>query len=252
MFNHLKSLNYGIKNYINRKDDFYNLKGLSLKNSEQYEKAIEHYDACIKEYPTNYLYYTNKAQVYKTLERFQEAYDSYKLSVKYNPFFAHGYNMMGYILSLSGQVTASGLCYHSSLFVKPKASNAYNVILYVEQVTTSKVKKVDSINIVDPDIPAYFKSIDRILNSRTCISSNYKTKSELNYNIIKTIQLICEKLEDPKNDQGFYNRYIIRNFYDMWKDEVFEPYSYRIFESLENEYIQGVVNVLPSIVSPVA
>ncbi len=234
--------NYGIKNYINRKDDFYNLKGLSLKNSEQYEKAIEHYDACIKEYPTNYLYYTNKAQVYKTLERFQEAYDSYKLSVKYNPFFAHGYNMMGYILSLSGQVTASGLCYHSSLFVKPKASNAYNVILYVEQVTTSKVKKVDSINIVDPDIPAYFKSIDRILNSRTCISSNYKTKSELNYNIIKTIQLICEKLEDPKNDQGFYNRYIIRNFYDMWKDEVFEPYSYRIFESLENEYIQGVVS----------
>lgn len=217
-----------------RTPDFINIKGLSLKRQGKIDESIELYTKYIQVYPKDYLLYNNLGNAYYKAKDFNRSYQTYKAAIKLNPYNTDGYRMMGYLLANSGQLTASSLCYHNALLVKPDADNAPNIIYYLEDVMKSTHKKNDSIKIEDPSIPEYFKEIDLMLKNRLAQNKKYEVNSAFDYHVVRSTQLVLQKLQDPKNDTTFWNRYLVRNFYDIWKNEIFEGYSYYFFQSLTN------------------
>ena len=214
--------------------DFINIKGLALKRQGNYTAAINLYKEYIKEYPKDYLLFSNLANSYYKNKEYQKAYDYYKMSLKLNPYNTSNHRMLGYLLAQNGQLTAAALSYHMALLIKPKAKVSNEIIYYVEKMMSDEHSKNDSIVVVDPDIPEYFDEIDQILRNRLAQNDKYKVKSAFDFRIIKSSQLMCEKMQDPGNDTTYWNRFVTRNFYDIWKNDIYEGYSYYFFQSLTN------------------
>jgi antitoxin component YwqK of YwqJK toxin-antitoxin module len=221
--------------------NFINLKGLCFKNNMQYDSALTTFKTGIASYPNNYLFESNIGNTYSLLSEWQEAYEHYKRSIEKNPYNHNGYVQLGYLLARTKHITAAALCYHMALLIAPSNSNAHARVLFLEKLIKDEYYPDSLLVVSDPDFPDYFVILDLILKNRVALDKRYAVKSDLDNHINRQSQVLFERLQNPGNDTTFWSRRLIRNFYDIWKQDIFEGYSYYYIQSVNSESLKKII-----------
>ncbi|UTW61360.1 hypothetical protein KFE98_15250 [bacterium SCSIO 12741] len=219
----------------------YNLKGLCYKNTEQYEKAEKVFLEAIGKFPRNHLFHFNLANTYMLMDEYQKSYDYFKSCVRINPLYANAYGQMAYLLEGSDQLTAAFMCMNMKLLNSAYSDNALMTIIRMEALSKNETVPDTNYNIVDEEIPAWFKEIDWILKSRIALNKRYECQSALDFHVVRQTQVMLEKLQYEAQDTGFWNQQLVKYFNAIYKENRFSGYVSYLFQSVQSEEVQAAI-----------
>lgn len=101
------------------------LEGNKAMASKDYDLAIEKYTAAIASFPTNAVYFANRAAAYSSQKKYEEAVEDAKSAIKVNPSYSKGYSRLGFAKFAQGNTQDALEAYKKVLDIEgDKATDA--------------------------------------------------------------------------------------------------------------------------------
>jgi antitoxin component YwqK of YwqJK toxin-antitoxin module len=211
----------------------------ALEELDQLDTAIATYNQGLREFPYHNAFEYEKGLSYGKKKRWADAFNAYTLSAKSNIMHPATHLRIGFMAADARQPTLALMALQMYIILNNDASNLISVIDKMEKVGGNEY-------LVENEIPDVFTNkdfseIDEILLSKAAYSGKYKGKTNLNYGIIKQMQVLMEKLPaDYHSDIWMYDFYV--NFYaQLWKDGHFEGAMLHSMSALDSKEVQREV-----------
>jgi antitoxin component YwqK of YwqJK toxin-antitoxin module/Tfp pilus assembly protein PilF len=213
-----------------------------LDNLKRSDEAMKVYEEGSKLYPLNYSFYYEAGVVKLRQNKYKEAQDWFIKSVKVNPYHGNTHFQLGYMALLQGKLIPAMLAWQYYLTIDNSSSRARSVISTMEKLAKNEYDYGDIVNVPEFEGQDDFSELETLVKSKVALGSKYKSQTKLDFNVLKQIQLILEKLEYNKDDKGFYMQFYAPFFIELYKNKYFEPYSYYILSGLENKEVDGWIS----------
>ncbi|MEI6124433.1 MAG: hypothetical protein WCQ95_12485 [Bacteroidota bacterium] len=215
--------------------------GCCYDNLEKYTEAIKIYDEGLRQFPKVNGLYFNKAFSLSKLERYGESFDCYKKSVQMNPFHPGSHYALGISAMNEGKTSLALLAFSTFILLNPQSPNANNALVSINDMTSSKYQeniKPRGNDITDGDD---FSEIDMLIQNYVALNKKYKIPSKLNYNFLKQLYLLFEKLPDNPDNKGFWYQTYVPFYKQMLKDGKFDQYATYLLQASNNEVHKSIV-----------
>ncbi|RYD70581.1 MAG: toxin-antitoxin system YwqK family antitoxin, partial [Sphingobacteriales bacterium] len=119
------------------------------------------------------------------------------------------------------------------LLLAPEGTYSTNAIKILSNISKSTDDVLEMVKNKKPSAEKSFNTIQDILLSKIATDPKYKSLVNINDDMIKQIQVICEKLEYKKGDPGFTMQYYVPFFEKTFKEKRFEPMIYTMFSGVD-------------------
>ena len=235
----LKVSEQGLKLNSQYKRHFYEMYAAALVEKKEYLKAIEILEKGLKEFPYYSRFFYHMGVTYKNNKEYVKAEEFLRKSIQTNPFDAKSHFVLGQIMYNSNRMIPAMLSYHMFLMLD-RTDNSLNVLSEYEKMGNGEYKSnPDSLWLKLPASVNNFQELEAIVLSKFALNSNYKTSIKLKYKtIVKTMQIIGEKLEYNKADTGFYMQFYVPMFIDMVNAKVYETSIYYNLRAIDDSDVQ--------------
>lgn len=219
---------------------FYGILANSLDALERSDEAITVYKEAIQKFPADHLLQYNLGITYRAQKKYQEALSCFQKAAEINPYYSSCHLMIGLTYLEADQMVPAIMGFTTFLLMNPTSPKAGSVIDILQAVAQIEYKH-DSITFVlkTPAGEDDFSDIESILRSKIALSSQYKSKSKLQFDLVKQIQVMCEKLDDSPGAKGFCNKNYVPFYHDLFKNDYIETLGYYILASTKQESVQS-------------
>ena len=204
------------------KRDIYLSLGNALDYNKQPDSALALYERGQKEFPYYHRFYYERGIVYSGTKEWSKALDNFKMALKRNFFHGASHLRIGTMAAEAKKPALALMALQMYCMVNNNAKNLGQVVGIMEKIAGNEFTPENEV----PDNLFSFASsldvVDQVILSKAALSPKYKSKTDLDYNIVKQLQALCEQLPDTeKNGDWLLNTYV--SFYrTLFKANMFE------------------------------
>ncbi|MBS1638127.1 MAG: hypothetical protein JST26_19600 [Bacteroidetes bacterium] len=217
------------------------LKASALGNLKRTTESQAIFDYGIKEYPLNNLFYYEQGMVNFRQKKYEEANALFIKSIRINPLHASSHLQMANLAILQGKIVPSMMALQFYLVCDNTSKRAVKMIDVLESLSKIEINTDSLITLSELSGDNDFAELESIVKSKAAFSDKYKSKTDMEYNVVKQMQLICENIGKYPEVKGFYNTFYGKFFTDVWSQKYFAPYVYYSFSGTDNEQVQKIV-----------
>jgi antitoxin component YwqK of YwqJK toxin-antitoxin module len=214
-------------------------KANALDNMKKTDEAIKVYEEGIRKYPLNNSFYYDLGILKFNQKKYKEANDLFITSIKYNPFDPGSHFQMGNIAILQGKIVPAMLAWSFYLTMDNSSDRAKAIVLRLEKLAQNEYQFDDAITIDGLTDQDDFSELEALVKSKVALTNKYKSKIDLNYSLTKQLQLIFEKMEVNKADQGFYMQFYAPVFSELNKRNFYEPFVYGVLSGMNIDKVNS-------------
>jgi uncharacterized protein len=215
--------------------------GSSYDDAGNHKKAIEVFDKAIGEFPKNHLILFNKAVTLEKQEKYTEAIEAYKQTLLLNPYHATTHLRLGRIAEQEGELTKAMLCYNTFLIVEPVSNRSLSVLDLLDIMASKKFDDSKAKGIKLSETGDDFKEIETLIRKQLALNKNYKLESKADYPVVRQNQALLSYLPAHKGKDGFWEKFYVPFYAQLYKEGQFEPFSYYILSSSTSEKVKALV-----------
>ncbi|MCC5917532.1 MAG: hypothetical protein JJU02_09430, partial [Cryomorphaceae bacterium] len=212
---------------------------LSLQLLEKYDEALVAINGALEKFPYSGTLYFRRGIVYKLKEDYKNALEDFKRAVYYNPLMSDGHVQLGVLMAQQDKWVESSLALTMALALYPEANNALSILQLIENVVTGEIEaEIDPIKTDDDDD---FSDVELILHNKVAFDKKYKLKSKVEFKLLRQLQVMIEtfgKLD--LTDAGFFGKYYVPLFRDIYKEDHTEMFFYYLMASVPNDKLVKV------------
>ena len=185
--------------------NFFNSLANAYDEGGQEETAISYYDQGLVEFPYNGDLYHNKGIVLEKLEKWEEAFESYKKGLIVAPYHAGCHYRLGRLAAHQGLRTQSMLAYTMSVLVDPVSDNAVTRLVEMENMLAGNFEKKEfEIDLTNNGGERYTE-IDMALENNFANNSAYKyPHKKVDYAFARHLHLALTELKNNTSLDGFW------------------------------------------------
>ncbi|MBA3663607.1 MAG: hypothetical protein H0W61_05295 [Bacteroidetes bacterium] len=228
--NLLKIKNEYTPNILVYKADF-------LDNLHRSDEAEKVYKQGMKDYPLNHSFYYEIGVTKVKQQKYSEAYDCFVKTLKINPFHAASHFQLGLMARRNNSLVSSLLAYQFYLICDQTSQRAKSLVGSMEKMAKMESEPDTILSLKEFETNNDYSELESILKSKVALSEKYKSKVDLNYDLIKQMQLLVENIGKYKNVKGFYNDFYGKFFTELQNQKLFEPFVYSSLSGLEIENV---------------
>ncbi|MCW3083187.1 MAG: hypothetical protein JWP12_553 [Bacteroidetes bacterium] len=214
-------------------------KANALDNMKKSDDAMKLYQEGIKKYPLNNSFYYELGVLKFKQEKYVEAQDYFEQSIKINPYHAASHHQMAMLALKQGKLIPAMLAWQFYLLVDNSSDRAKAIIGELEKMAKNEYEFTDVVKVEALGEQDDFSELEALVRSKVALSTKYKSKLSVKFNITKQLQLICEKITTVKSDKGFYMRFYAPIYEGIQKKDYFEPFAYNILSGVGNSDVDS-------------
>ncbi len=217
---------------------------ISLGNAqlalEEYDNALETYTKGIEKYPYSHILNYNKALAYKNLNKYGEYVAYLQKAVSLYPFFASAHIELGAVALNKGRISQALMSYTMAILVDPNSVESNQVLGFINEAVTEK-PEIEEGGYSFPEGVDDFSEIDNIIFNYVALQKKYKVESKADLPIIRQLQVLMETMEYEAADEGYWMQTYVPFYRKLWKEDMFEPFSYYLLKASRNDKHQRLV-----------
>lgn len=212
-------------------------KGVAYNKLERYEDAIKLFEEGIERFPYYSAFYVYKGYNYKDLEQYDKALTAFQEAATMFPFNSEAHTALAVLAMESGALTQAVLSLTTSLLIEPDSPKSLTVLSGVNDLVSEKQEvKIKTLKINNSE--ESFEDVDQLIQNYIALDAKYKIPSKLSYPFIKQLYLVLT--ESDKTQKGFWTKTYMPIYEKILKNDLFEPFSYLISYSSENDRHQAL------------
>jgi uncharacterized protein len=205
------------------------------------EKAIEIYDRAIKIFPKNHLLLFNKAVALEKRENYSEALDLYQEVLKICPYHASTHYRLGHLAEQEGDLVRAMLCYNTFLIAEPATDRSLSILQSLDNMVGRKYDNSKAKGVIFSKDGEDFGEIETIIRKQLALNKSYRLESKADFSVIRQNQALLSYLPSHKGQKGFWETFYVPFFARIYKEGLFEEFSYFILASSDNEKIKSLL-----------
>ncbi len=221
------------------KRHFYEILGAAYDENKEYTKAFETFTKGFEEFPTytRFWYHLGLNCIYS--KKYVEAEMYLRKAIQTNPFYSNAHLKLGLLMYNSNRMIPAMLSYQLFLMLDDASASSVSVLREYERMGNGEYKSnPDSLWLKMPDNKDNFQELEAIVKSKFALNEKYKTNVKLKYTtLVKTMQIVSEKIEFNKADTGFYMQFYVPFFMEMKQANETETAIYYCLRSIEDENV---------------
>ncbi|MES2690374.1 MAG: hypothetical protein V4658_08225 [Bacteroidota bacterium] len=213
-----------------------------LDNTGQRDSAIRVLDQGLNKYPYYARFQYEKAFLYAKNKDWDNAIRYYTEALKINSFYSYAHYRIGFIAANAKKPTLALMAFNAFCMVNNDDESVFNVILTMEKIAGNEYEP-DTFAIDEKHL-AFAKDledIDLIIHSKAALSPKYKSLVKLNYNIVKQMQVLCEKLPDGYDSENWLMNFYVQLHKKMWNEKKYVGSALHNLRFIDNKYVQSEV-----------
>ncbi len=228
--------------------------GNALDSQKKTDKSIEIYDEGIEQFPDFYLLHFNKGITLMSVNKLDEAMQSFQSSVKLNPKHAGSHNAIARISQYKNERIPTVLAYSRFLIVEPQTSRSVANLDAMQKIIGSNVEKtgrksitinVSSEMLADTNEDGTkkennFSSQEMLLAMSTALDFDKKQKDDSEVQKFnRKFEVLCSSMAETKKDNhGFFWEFYAPYFIEMHAKGYVEIFSYIAFASTKDPEVE--------------
>jgi len=217
-------------------NEFYNVIGSSYDELGNREQAIFIYTKAIKEFPTFYRSYFNRAVTYERMDKMDSAILDYQQTLRLNPYHSTTHYKLGELAKNEGEIAKALICYNSYLLMEP--GNNVEFLAELNEMAQGEFEEDPKNITLSSDDYAY---LNELILSKSALKNSYKTPNKLELAYVKQNYLLFEELQKRELGEGFWDSFYAPFFIEILKSGKFNDLMYYSLQSSTNV---GIVKVL--------
>jgi antitoxin component YwqK of YwqJK toxin-antitoxin module/Tfp pilus assembly protein PilF len=221
---------------------YYQLLGNAYHMADSIDKAIQTYKKGIELYPYTYKFWYELAVLYSAINKDSASIACYQKAIRLNPLNAASHYYLGNLAAKNNKFTQAILSLSFYALIDNNSKRALKALSVIESIAKGQLE-IDKDSIIDFSYGNdRFDEIEELIRSKAAINEKYKTDVKLAYtDIVKTIQMVNEKLTYSPGDTGFWMQTYVPFFNEMWKKKMFAPMMYSSFAAVEDQAVKKLV-----------
>ncbi len=216
-------------------ESFYIVKGSALEDTGKFEDAMKAYNEGLVKYPKSFLIYFNIGISYLRKKDYPNGEKYLKKAITINPYHASSHFRLGLAAFQQGKLAPAMLSFLFFLQLENTSQRGSDLVIYMEKILKREVEPEGPITVAGETDD--FSDIEAILKSKVALNGKYKSKIDLQYDLVKQMQLFLEKLTYNSGDKGFWMQTYVPFFTALQKQGYFEDCMYSSLKPLGNETI---------------
>ena len=212
-------------------------KGDFLDHLKKYDEAQKVYEIGVKDYPLNHSFYYEIGVSKMNQKKYDEAYAYFIKAIKINPFHTSSHLQMGLLAHRNNNIAATMLAYQFSLLCDGTSKRAQGIVGDLEKISKLEQEPDTVITMKVFETENDFSELESIIKSKVALSEKYKSKTDLNFDLTKQMQLLIENIGKYRDVKGFYNEFYGSFFTELQNAKYFEPYAYFSLRGMEVEKV---------------
>lgn len=214
------------------KADIHITLGNAYAHTSQFEKALEIYQAGLRQFPYNYTLLYNVGFTYTKMQEYATSLPYFQKSARLNPYYANTHVMLGYLAMLQGHRTQAMLSYLTSL-----ALNADNngILVFVENLASNSARNFGSVPVFTSNTT--FQHEDDLMASKAALDPRFQSQVAFNASLVKQTELFQSKLVYQEHTGDFWMDFYGPFFTQVQRAGLTPAVLYYILQSVNNEDI---------------
>ncbi|MEG9328044.1 tetratricopeptide repeat protein [Salinimicrobium catena] len=220
---------------------FFINKGIALLNQEKPDEAMQVFREALKIYPRNSQLWFNIGRVLESQKKVGEAVSAYQNAILFKPSYDKPHLRLGDICYRQELITQALMSYNMFLLLNPDGPDAFRVLKAMNDLV-----RIKNPNKANPDLAvssddAVFEQLDLILDNKLALNDQYKVDADIMLPITKQNHLMMEQLASHTSEEGFWSSFYVPLYQWIWREGLFEEFTYTICYSIENEDYKPMV-----------
>lgn len=226
-----------LKNPGQYEQSFYVLKGSCQSNQGKFDDAMKTFNEALVKFPSSYLTYFNIATAYIKKKDYAMAEKYFIKALTANPHHSSSHLKLGIAAFNQGKLAPAVLSMMMFLQLENKTQRSLEVVVMLEKILKGEEEPQGT--------PAAagetddFAELEAIIKAKVALNGKYKSKVDLNYDLVKQLQLFLEKLQYNAGDKGYWMQTYVPYFTSLQKAGYFEDYMYFALAAVENDAVRG-------------
>ncbi|HRY98014.1 MAG TPA: hypothetical protein P5550_03060 [Bacteroidales bacterium] len=210
-------------------------------NLEEPEKALHLLDSVLIDYPYSAKSYFYKGHAYKKLNDRRQALANFIRAAELNVYYPAPHLEIGNLCQDEGLIAQALLAYNSYLLLNNGPSNALDLLVFMNEMVSSKTETNPSGSALSPDDEA-FREIDLVLGNYAALSGEYRTDNPIDVPLVKQNHALFSMFADYEGTQGFWSRVYVPFYRNLMERGSFNDFIYRIMNATTNEKFAKVIS----------
>lgn len=211
------------------------LMAVAYENLKLYDEALNTYKQGIKEFPLSAKFYHELAIYNTSRNNYKEAVQNFSAALKVNPYYAPTHFQLGVLALKQKKIIPAMLAWQFYLICDNSSKRASKVITNIEKIGDDAIN-YEELGTIDPiDQNDDFSDIESIVKSKAAYNAKFKPLADLNFRLLKQVQVVLEKIEFNSGDKGFYNQFYAKFFTELNKNGFTEIYLYYLLSGQKIE-----------------
>lgn len=225
----------------NLNKSFYANKAVAFQQLNDVPQAIKTLEQALIEYPANYEFYFNIGSYYVELEKYDNAFDAYKISATLNPFHEMIHLKIGN-LYLKKRMTAQALmCFNTYLMLNPDGTDSFTILKSLNNVISQDNVAKDIEGFTINENTDQFEELNMILDNRVALQDGYESGNEINIALTNQNHVLLEFINEFDTKGDYWSNSYIKLFQWVKQNDLFNALTYTVTYSIENEKYKKIV-----------
>ena len=212
----------------------------ALEELKMFDSALATYNSGQREFPYYNRFQYEKGLSYAKNKQWTEALETYTASAQNNIFHPATHYRMGFMAADAHEPVLALLALQTYLILSNTGSNVLYTVDQMEKISNNEYTS-------DTEVPSslYTKAslpeINEIVLSKAALSKKYKSKVDLNFWVVKQLQVTLEKLPENYESGNWLFDFYVQFYKSIWSKNHFEGMMLYSLQGIESKEIQKVV-----------
>ena len=222
----------GLKLFPEGFTDWYNQEGNTLVEAGKKTEAMACYDSVLQRNPYAYVVWFNKGLCFFKMEKYPEAAACFKKTLLIYPFYTSAHYYLGKIYLKNGNLPAALYCFTTNLAINPDNRYRDNSVSALSSIANVKDEVATLAANAKPGGEDNFDLQQEILLGKIALDKQYKLQTDVEDPITRQLQVLFEKTDYNKNDDGFCMQFYVPFYKKIYNEGGFNTLVNFMFSGL--------------------
>ncbi len=213
--------------------------GNALDDLGRQAEALKVYDEGLVKNPNSVLLSFNKAVTQFRMGNEADSKKTFQQTLLIDPYYASAHYFLGLLYLREGNFVPSMLAFKTYLLLAPSGKYLNKVVANLNGISKVTDDALAFVKTKKPSKEDNFDFLQQIVISKIALDKQYKLQTKLEDDIIRQLQVVDEKLEYKRNDNGFAMQFYVPIYSKLFKEGDFEPLVYSIFSGIGIKEVDG-------------
>ncbi|MCC7028844.1 MAG: hypothetical protein IT257_00965, partial [Chitinophagaceae bacterium] len=225
--------------------DLYTQMGSVYDEENKLDSGLIYFNRAIQKFPNSSYAYHAKGINLTIAKNYDSAIWYFQKAVLINPYSENSHYFLGLIANEKGYPLQAMMSYGMCLMISPQGgrSSACLAALHSLSNLTDKVLENYSNRKEDKSFKEDYAELETYYKSKIALDKSYKIQSDLDDNIFRQLNLLCEKLPaKPSANEYFWETYYAPVYRELYQQKYFNAACLWLVSGIDNDAVKKKVN----------